>query len=108
LSEGKKWEEATEKLIDFLCQYFLPKAEIAKNVPSGTKTTINLKRKLRQVELKVKLTNEDEAGNRIFTSVHTYIHICGRDVWPITHTHTLPHIEKLNSGAILRNNKKFN
>lgn len=92
----------------------MPKAEIAKNVPSGTKTTINLKRKLRQVELKVKLTNEDEAGNRIFTSVHTYIHICGRDVWPITHIHTLPHlhtlfhIEKLNSGAILRNNKKFN
>jgi len=63
---------------------YLPKAEIAKNVPSGTKTTINLERKLRQVELKVKLTNEDEAGNRIGTSVHT----CGRDVWPITHTHT--------------------
>lgn len=92
-----------------MCQYLL-RAEIAKNVPSGTETTINLERKLRQVELKVKQTNEDEAGNRIVTSVHTYVGV----TYGLSHTHTHTHqythsqIEKLNSGAILRNNKKFN
>lgn len=50
----------------------LPRAEIAKNVPNATttQTTINFERKLRQVKLKVKPTNEDEAGIAWETFVH--------------------------------------
>lgn len=65
------------KFID-VCVFFLffflllPRAEIAKNVPNATttQTTINFERKLRQVKLKVKPTNEDEAGIAWETFVH--------------------------------------
>lgn len=58
------------EVVCVMCVFFLsfflllPRAEIAKNVPNATttQTTINFERKLRQVELKVKPTNEDEAG----------------------------------------------
>lgn len=86
-------------LFFFLTFFLLPRAEIAKNVPSATtttNTTINFERKLRQVELKVKPTNEDEAG---MAWEHSCIHMleCMCDVWPITqaaHTHARTYIKQ--------------
>lgn len=75
MSEGRR-RKLLKFIYVFFCAFFvLPRAEIAKNVPNvtTTKTTINFERKLRQVELKVKPTKEDGAGNSKGTFVHTYV-----------------------------------
>lgn len=69
----------------------LPRAEIAKNVPNATttKTTINFERKLRQVELKVKPTNEDGAGKEQ-GNIRAYICFSVYVTYGLSHTHMQP------------------
>lgn len=79
------------KFIYVFCVFFfvLPRAEIAKNVPNATttKTTINFERKLRQVELKVKPTNEDGVGKEQ-GNIRAYICFTVYVTYGLSHTHT--------------------